>query len=225
MDLQDTNQDVNVKEEILKEDIQKDEILKEEPQKQTGVSPLEIDDSILENIGELERIMEAIIYVEGNVSINRLKNLFRCESDEIREHIQNINNKYKNAESAIEILEVGESVMMTVIPSVFGVLSVVYDKKRKKKISKAMLQTLSIIAYKQPLTKAEIDDIRQSDSSYHLRSLMEDGFIEWKGRKDYLDKRQTYGTTDKFLMHFGISSISELPKLRELKDLEFDKNG
>ena len=185
---------------------------------------LEIDDSILANEEELEKIMEAIIYVEGNVPISRLRTLFKCENSDIRTHIENINNRYRNAKSAIEILEVGDSVLMTIIPSTFGTLSAIYDKKRKKKISKAMLQTLSIIAYKQPLTKAEIDDIRQSDSGYHLRALMEDGFIAWKGRKDYLDKRQTYGTTDKFLMHFGINSLDDLPKLRELKDLEFNKD-
>ena len=185
---------------------------------------LEIDDSILANEEELEKIMEAIIYVEGNVPISRLRTLFKCENSDIRTHIENINNRYRNAKSAIEILEVGDSILMTIIPSTFGTLSVIYDKKRKKKISKAMLQTLSIIAYKQPLTKAEIDDIRQSDSGYHLRALMEDGFIAWKGRKDYLDKRQTYGTTDKFLMHFGINSLDDLPKLRELKDLEFNKD-
>lgn len=185
---------------------------------------LEIDDSILANEEELEKIMEAIIYVEGNVPISRLRTLFKCENSDIRTHIENINNRYRNAKSAIEILEVGDSILMTIIPSTFGTLSAIYDKKRKKKISKAMLQTLSIIAYKQPLTKAEIDDIRQSDSGYHLKALMEDGFIAWKGRKNYLDKRQTYGTTDKFLMHFGINSLDDLPKLRELKDLEFNKN-
>ena len=185
---------------------------------------LEIDNYILANEEELEKIMEAIIYVEGNVPISRLRTLFKCENSDIRTHIENINNRYRNAKSAIEILEVGDSILMTIIPSTFGTLSAIYDKKRKKKISKAMLQTLSIIAYKQPLTKAEIDDIRQSDSGYHLRALMEDGFIAWKGRKDYLDKRQTYGTTDKFLMHFGINSLDDLPKLRELKDLEFNKD-
>ena len=184
----------------------------------------EIDESILADNEELEKVMEAIIYVEGNVPISRLRSLFKCENSDIRNHIENINNKYRNSGSAIEILEIGDSVMMTIIPSAFGTLSTIYDKKRKKKISKAMLQTLSIIAYKQPLTKAEIDDIRQSDSGYHLRVLMEDGFIAWKGRKDYLDKRQTYGTTDKFLMHFGINSLDDLPKLRELKDLEFNRN-
>lgn len=182
----------------------------------------EIDESILADNEELEKVMEAIIYVEGNVPISRLRSLFKCENSDIRNHIENINNR--NSKSAIEILEIGDSVMMTITPSTFGTLSAIYDKKRKKKISKAMLQTLSIIAYKQPLTKAEIDDIRQSDSGYHLKVLMEDGFIAWKGRKDYLDKRQTYGTTDKFLMHFGINSLDDLPKLRELKDLEFNRN-
>ena len=192
--------------------------------KSSEKTTFEIDDSILSNREELENVMEAVIYVEGSVPIGRLRTLFKCENSDIRNYIESINNKYRNAGSAIEILEVGDSIIMTIIPSTFGTLSAIYDKKRKKKISKAMLQTLSIIAYKQPLTKAEIDDIRQSDSGYHLRALMEDGFITWKGRKDYLDKRQTYGTTDKFLMHFGINSLDDLPKLRELKDLEFNKN-
>ena len=187
-------------------------------------SSFEIDEAVLSNREELEKVMEAIIYVEGSVPISRLRTLFKCENSDIRNYIESINNKYRTANSAIEILEVGDSIIMTIIPSAFGTLSAIYDKKRKKKISKAMLQTLSIIAYKQPLTKAEIDDIRQSDSGYHLRALMEDGFITWKGRKDYLDKRQTYGTTDKFLIHFGINSLDDLPKLRELKDLEFNKN-
>ncbi len=183
-----------------------------------------IDESILENDAELEKVMESIIYVEGNIPISRLKSIFQCENEDLSRHIKNINEKYKNANSALEVLEMGNSVLMTVTPSVFGVLSSIYDKKRKKKISKAMLQTLSVIAYKQPITKAEIDDVRQSDSAYHLRTLMEDDFIEWKGRKNFLDKRQTYGTTDKFLIHFGISNVDELPKLRELKDLEFNKS-
>ena len=108
---------------------------------------LEIDDSILANEEELEKIMEAIIYVEGNVPISRLRTLFKCENSDIRTHIENINNRYRNAKSAIEILEVGDSILMTIIPSTFGTLSAIYDKKRKKKISKAMLQTLSIISY------------------------------------------------------------------------------
>lgn len=212
---------------IQKEEIEKNEVDNEFINIQTenaeNKEKFEIDASILSDKEELEKVMEAIIYVEGNVPISRLRNLFKCENSDIRNHIENINNKYRNSKSAIEILEIGDSVMMTITPSTFGTLSTIYDKKRKKKISKAMLQTLSIIAYKQPLTKAEIDDIRQSDSGYHLRVLMDDGFIAWKGRKDYLDKRQTYGTTDKFLMHFGINTLEDLPKLRELKDLEFNR--
>lgn len=195
----------------------------EEKTKQEG-NKFNIASSILESDTELEKVMESIIYVEGNMPISRLKSIFQCENEDVSRHIKNINEKYRNAGSALEVLEMGSSVLMTVTPSVFGVLSSIYDKKRKKKISKAMLQTLSVIAYKQPITKAEIDDIRQSDSAYHLRTLMEDEFIEWKGRKNFLDKRQTYGTTDKFLIHFGISNVNELPKLRELKDLEFNRN-
>ena len=222
--IEETN-NTNIATEIIEKEINNETEniqLENSESKNNEKEKFEIDESILADNEELEKVMEAIIYVEGNVPISRLRNLFKCENSDIRNHIENINNR--NSKSAIEILEIGNSVMMTITPSTFGTLSAIYDKKRKKKISKAMLQTLSIIAYKQPLTKAEIDDIRQSDSGYHLKVLMEDGFIAWKGRKDYLDKRQTYGTTDKFLMHFGINSLDDLPKLRELKDLEFNRN-
>lgn len=222
--IEETN-NTNIATEIIEKEINNETEniqLENSESKNNEKEKFEIDESILADNEELEKVMEAIIYVEGNVPISRLRNLFKCENSDIRNHIENINNR--NSKSAIEILEIGDSVMMTITPSTFGTLSAIYDKKRKKKISKAMLQTLSIIAYKQPLTKAEIDDIRQSDSGYHLKVLMEDGFIAWKGRKDYLDKRQTYGTTDKFLMHFGINSLDDLPKLRELKDLEFNRN-
>lgn len=222
--IEETN-NTNIATEIIEKEINNETEniqLENSESKNNEKEKFEIDESILADNEELEKVMEAIIYVEGNVPISRLRNLFKCENSDIRNHIENINNR--NSKSAIEILEIGDSIMMTITPSTFGTLSAIYDKKRKKKISKAMLQTLSIIAYKQPLTKAEIDDIRQSDSGYHLKVLMEDGFIAWKGRKDYLDKRQTYGTTDKFLMHFGINSLDDLPKLRELKDLEFNRN-
>ncbi len=183
-----------------------------------------VSDYLVEGSEEFENALEAVIYVEGTVSLSRLTKIFMSTDEKIKDTISLINAKYKEASSIIEIVEVGENFMMTVAPSVFGVLSRIYDKKRKKKISKGFLQTLSIIAYKQPITKAEIDDIRQSDSAYHVKTLLDDGFIEWKGRKDILNKPQTYGTTDKFLMHFNINSIADLPKLRELKELEFDKD-
>ncbi len=183
-----------------------------------------VSDYLVQSSEEFEKAIEAVIYVEGTVTVARLAKIFMSTDEKVRDTIALINAKYKEAGSVIEIIEVGENFMMTVAPSVFGVLSRIYDKKRKKKISKSFLQTLSIIAYKQPITKAEIDEIRQSDSSYHVKALLDDGFIEWKGRKDILNKPQTYGTTDKFLMHFNINSIADLPKLRELKELEFDKD-
>lgn len=198
-----------------------EEIAKVAPFKEENESVNEL----YENPEEMEKIIEAVIYVEGTVSMTRLSKMFNTEVQQVRDTVKLLNAKYKQAESIIEILEVGENFIMTVAPAVFGVLSNIYDRKKKKKISKSVLQTLSIIAYKQPITKAEVDDIRQSDSGYHLRTLLDEGFIEWKGRKDILNKPQMYGTTDKFLMHFGISSLSDLPRLKELKELEFDKNA
>lgn len=87
--------------------------------KSSEKTAFEIDDSILSNREELEKVMEAVIYVEGSVPIGRLRTLFKCENSDIRNYIESINSKYRNAGSAIEILEVGDSIIMTIIPSTF----------------------------------------------------------------------------------------------------------
>ena len=103
-----------------KEEIEKNEVDNEFINIQTenaeNKEKFEIDASILSDKEELEKVMEAIIYVEGNVPISRLRNLFKCENSDIRNHIENINNKYRNSKSAIEILEIGDSVIMTINP-------------------------------------------------------------------------------------------------------------
>ena len=118
---------------IEKEEINNNENIQSENAESKNIEKekFEIDESILADNEELEKVMEAIIYVEGNVPISRLRSLFKCENSDIRNHIENINNKYRNSKSAIEILEVGDSIMMTIIPSTFGTLSAIYDKKRK----------------------------------------------------------------------------------------------
>ena len=174
----------------------------------------------------LTDIIEAIIFASGKgISKRALVNGLRdYNAKDIEKALEELEKRYSGEERGVRLIRFNDSYQFETNPAYGGILSDILMETKERELSKTLLQVLAIIAYKQPLTKAEIDDIRQSDSSYHLRMLMEDGFIAWKGRKDYLDKRQTYGTTDKFLMHFGINSLDDLPKLRELKDLEFNRN-
>ncbi|MBI4977974.1 MAG: SMC-Scp complex subunit ScpB [Spirochaetes bacterium] len=168
------------------------------------------------------KIVEAIIFIEGTVTLRKLHRILSIDTDAIRAIIRAINERHA-ASGGLEIIEIGDSVRMIAAQSIFPHLSKVYGKKKKTTLSRTILQALAIIAYKQPVTKAEIDDVRQADSAKQLRYLMEEGFVEFKGRKDILNKPQTYGTTDLFLIHFGLASLDDLPKLRELKELEFNR--
>lgn len=169
------------------------------------------------------KIIEAIIFIEGNIPLLKLTRILRIEKERIRSAIAAINERNEIAGSGIEIIEVGDSVKMIPAQRIYPILSKVYGKKKKTKLSRTILQTLAIIAYRQPITKAEIDDVRQADSGKQISFLMQEGFVEYKGRKDALHKPQTFGTTEAFLIHFGVRSLEDLPKLRELKELDLNR--
>ncbi|MEK6793946.1 MAG: SMC-Scp complex subunit ScpB [Spirochaetota bacterium] len=169
------------------------------------------------------KVIEAIIFIEGSMSLHKLHRILRIEKERIRSVIASINERNEASGSGIEIIEVGDSVKMIPSQRIYPILSKVYGRKKKTKLSRTILQTLAIIAYRQPITKAEIDDIRQADSGKQISFLMQEGFVEYKGRKDILHKPQTFGTTEAFLIHFGLRSLEDLPKLRELKELDLNR--
>lgn len=170
------------------------------------------------------KIVESVIYVEGNVGINKVCKMLSLEKDVLREIVNEINSRYEKIDSGMEIRELGDSFHMIPAASIFAELSMLYGKKRKAKISKPQLQTLAVIAYKQPITKAELDEIRGRDSSRHIKQLMKEGLIKYGKRKDILHRPQTLITTDRFLLHFDLRSLEDLPTLREIKDLNFSRN-
>ena len=89
-------------------------------------------------------------------------------------------------------------------------------------LSTSALETLAIIAYNQPMVRSQIDEVRGVDSSYNVRRLVLKGLIEEKGRSELPGRPILYGTTDKFLSHFGISSLAELPKIESDEEIDED---
>lgn len=104
-------------------------------------------------------------------------------------------------------------------PEYGELLQAISKYKIKKRLSQAALETLAIIAYKQPISKSEIEQIRGVNSNEIVNSLNEKGLIEITGRKDIIGKPLLYGTTSNFLLTFGLNSIEELPKLREIEEI------
>ncbi len=109
---------------------------------------------------------------------------------------------------------------LATIPSVHALLQAY--KKEQKKLTRSLLETLAIIAYRQPITKAEIDHLRGVDTAHALHRLQELDLIQVVGRSDTIGRPLLYGTTQRFLDHFGLSSLQELPPLPSLETLTTD---
>lgn len=170
-----------------------------------------------------EKIVEAILFLENTpVTLNEIEKLSGIKKKEIREHIKKIQEKYKNIKSGLKLSEVSKGYMFTVIPELFEPLKEIYKEKIKKKLSRPALETLAIIAYKQPITRSEIEDIRGVDSGNNVKILLERNLVKIIGRKKVIGHPLQYGTTKEFLIHFSLKTIEELPTLKEIRELEIE---
>jgi segregation and condensation protein B len=178
---------------------------------------------------ELKKIVEALIFVsEKPVSIETLRDVVKnVEATDVRAIIEELNGEYSSTGRSFQIKEIAGGFQMLTDPVYSRWISVLY-KKGPDRLSGPSLETLAIIAYKQPLTRSDIEAIRGVNVDGVLHTLEERKFIRMKGRLEAPGRPILYGTTTEFLQHFGLRSLEELPKLKEFQesDLDFvrDKN-
>lgn len=164
----------------------------------------------------LENIIESILFVNGDaVSISDITAKLDVTKEEIQDAVQNLKEKFKEP-SGIVLLEFNNKLQFASASAYADNVSLVLNPIRQRNLSKATLETASIIAYKQPVTRLEIEEVRGVSSDYAINILLEHNLIEIVGRKDAVGKPALFGTTDEFLKRFGISSIDELPDYNEL---------
>src|SRR5574341_58614 len=137
--------------------------------------------------------------------------------EEAEQAVSELNLKYEQNGSSFRIREIAGGYQMYTLPEFSERIEAMYAKFRKQRLSKAALETLSIIAYKQPVTRVEIDLIRGVQSDAALKTLLERELVTITGRAQTVGRPLLYGTTDLFLIHFGLNGLSELPKLKELE--------
>jgi segregation and condensation protein B len=130
--------------------------------------------------------------------------------------VQELNREYEREGRAFEILKVARGYQFFTRPDFSGLLRRVYAERAKSRVSRAALETLAVVAYRGPVTRAEIDEIRGVDSGGVLRTLLERRLIEVQGRAQVLGRPLLYQTTAEFLKHFGLSDLSDLPRDSEL---------
>jgi len=141
------------------------------------------------------------------------------EPDAIPPLVEKLNQRYEENGLAFSITRVAGGYAFATRKRLEPWLSIFQHEDAYRKLSQSAIETLAIVAYKQPITKPEVDDIRGVDSGYMLRQLLEKALIEVSGRLDAPGRPLLYKTSQHFLKHFGINDIDELPKPREIEEI------
>lgn len=172
---------------------------------------------------EAKRIIEAILFVSDKpVSIATLTDVLKdIESTEIRSCIEELNGEYGSSCRSFSIKEIAGGFQMLTDPVYSTWISSLY-KRPADRLTGPALETLAIIAYKQPLTRSEIEIIRGVNVDGVLHTLEERNLIRTRGRAEGPGRPILYGTTTEFLQHFGLKSLEDLPKLKEFQESDLD---
>jgi segregation and condensation protein B len=166
----------------------------------------------------IKDIIETLIFITdkplSTSKIVELINIPEVNEELVKELIKELQTEYLSR-SAIEIREVAEGYQMATKPEFSEYVRRLYRDRTLLRLSPAAIETLAIIAYKQPITKAEIEEIRGVDSTTVLETLLERRLIKIVGRKEVVGRPLLYGTTQEFLKYFGISSLNDLPPIEQ----------
>lgn len=172
---------------------------------------------------EAKRIVEALLFVSDKpVLIDTLKDVLKdIEPAEVRDVVMELNNEYAASLRSFGIKEIAGGFQMLTDPIYSRWIAALY-KKGSDRLTGPSLETLAIIAYKQPITRTDIEVIRGVNVDGVLRTLEERDLIKTKGRLDAPGRPILYVTTNEFLQHFGLRSLEELPNLKEFQESDLD---
>ena len=177
-------------------------------------------------IDKLKTITEALIFASDEpLSVTQIKSILDdATPGQIKKAVEKLNHEYCQANRAIEIIHVAGGYEMVTRDSYAQWVKELFKKRSVSRLSQAALETLSIIAFKQPIANTDISSIRGVSSSGVLKTLLERKLITISGRGEGPGRPLLYKTTKEFLRYFGINSIDELPKPREIEELLQEKD-
>lgn len=171
-------------------------------------------------------VIEAVLFAMGDsVALSSLEHVLEMPAGEIREVIVKMNNKYKKAERGIYIVELEDAVQLCTKPELYEYLIKVAKAPRKYVLTDTLLETLSIIAYKQPVTRLEVEKIRGVSCDHAVNRLLELNLVQELGRLDEPGRPLLFGTTEEFLRTFGVKSLGDLPMLNPEQMEDFRKQA
>ena len=165
---------------------------------------------------QLKQVLEGILFVYGQpMKFSRIQAVVpEADVKAVREAVQELNAEYENTNRAFQIQEIAGGFQFVTRQSLAPWVKRALESPRPDSVSVASMETLAIIAYRQPITKAEIEAIRGVDVAAALDTLVEKQFVRTAGRKESPGRPFFYGTTNEFLRHFGLRSLEALPELK-----------
>lgn len=172
---------------------------------------------------KLDRYIESVIFAaQEPVSFNQLQQLLTTEMEwsvayeQLQESLSRVIAKYDSDDSSFSIIAMNHGYVFMTKPEYHSVVSEYLKLNAGKKLTKTAMETLAIVAYKQPVTKSEISGIRGVNADYIIQKLLEKDLIAIVGRSEEVGRPLLYKTSERFLEYFGLQHISDLPKLKEV---------
>ncbi|MCD5414273.1 MAG: SMC-Scp complex subunit ScpB [Clostridiales bacterium] len=177
------------------------------------------------NKDELKGIIEALLFAWSEpLSIKELCKLIDVDKDEVEISINEMSDEFSYEKRGLQIIKMEEYYQLATKPKHHEYIKSLLEPKQKKGLTRATLETLSIIAYKQPVTKVEVESIRGVKCDKSIHTLQEKGLVEERGRLEKTGRPILYGTNIYFLKMFGLTSLEELPEINELDLLTETEN-
>lgn len=184
------------------------------------------------DIEKLDNVLESLLFLSGEaLKIEEISTSLELQKSEIRKSLTRLKQKY-SGDCGIYLLEYNGKVQFGTNPNYADEVASVLNPIKEKELSKATLETIAIIAYKQPVTKLEVESIRGVNCDYTMQALLSLGMIEVVGLKDAIGHPKLYGTTDEFLKRFRLEKIEQLPdyesllqSIEELKNRQIESDS
>ena len=170
--------------------------------------------------------VEAILFAMAEpVMISTLCEAMNCSEDEMHDVLVQLNKKYDQPNSGLRLTVVNKAVTLSTKSDYYPALTKVVKGQDNPTLTDGAMEVLSIIAYKQPITRSEIEEIRNSNCLFQINKLLEFNLIKELGRKKATGRPIMYGTTDQFLKAFGIQDLASLPKINDASIKQFKQDA
>ena len=170
------------------------------------------------NLKEITKIIEGVLFVSGDgVDRDAFKTAYDLSDKELNKCLDSLKEKY-NEFSGVNIISYKNKIQLCSNPDIADNIAEILNPIREKSLTKSALETVAIIAYKQPITRVEVENIRGVNCDYPIQLLQSNNLIEVVGRKDSVGKPLLFGTTDEFLKRFELQDLDNLPNYKELLD-------